>query len=267
MNLKDLYVGDLVKFNGDLEWEWLKTESEIEAGTGDNSNVGIVTQISAPESERMMLISSDFPQDLLINADEAVRDRLPAIDRARADKIQNLCFIYHLTGEGTVRNPYNLESSTSYEFRDGSSSESDAAMDVEKLSHEEFKRFKLNLTKREVRMQNDLDAARGLVEDLTVMFRNADLRQLEVSLQPLKDFSQLIIKYANDPPGDPDTTSSSSGMSTRKKAMIGAAGLAGIGGVALGNYLTGGKKKKRKTKRKKTKRRRTKRRRTKKKKY
>jgi hypothetical protein len=50
------------------------------------------------------------------------------------------------------------------------------------------------------------------------------------------------------------------GMSTRKKAMIGAAGLAGLGAVALGNYLSGGKKKRRKTKRKKTKRRRTKRR-------
>ena len=56
------------------------------------------------------------------------------------------------------------------------------------------------------------------------------------------------------------------GMSKSKKAMIGVGGLTVLGGtVALGNYLMGGKKK-RKTKRKRTKKKRkTKRRRTKKK--
>jgi hypothetical protein len=50
------------------------------------------------------------------------------------------------------------------------------------------------------------------------------------------------------------------GMSTRNKAMIGVGGLVGLGTVATaGNYLMGGKKKRRKTKRKRTKRRRTKR--------
>ena len=49
-------------------------------------------------------------------------------------------------------------------------------------------------------------------------------------------------------------------MSTRKKAMFGVGGLVGLGTVATaGNYLMGGKKKKRRSKRKRTKRRRTKR--------
>jgi hypothetical protein len=60
------------------------------------------------------------------------------------------------------------------------------------------------------------------------------------------EIGQVTIQVSAE---DDVTIKSEKRMSTRKKAMIGAAGLAGLGAVALGNYLSGGKKKKIKTKR------------------
>jgi hypothetical protein len=265
MDLKDLHVGDLVKFHDGGHYMWLKTESEMEEGTGDISNVGIVTQIINPVPERDEFIGSDAPEDLAefeipkqreIKALTAeIRRDNPELDAQR--KIQNICFIYHLNGEGTKDSPiahslWSLQHSKVYNIV-GSDKVQHGDLNVEKLSHEEFKRFNEKyddffLEKMEEWVnENDTDP--------------------EGEVLDIMNFGELIDKYANDPLKVRDTASSSSGMSTRKKAMIGAAGLAGLGAVALGNYLSGGKKKRRKTKRKKTKRRRTKRRRTKKKKY
>jgi hypothetical protein len=269
MDLSKLNVGELVKFDnaGDgPAWDWFGDDA---GDGGPNFNVGLVTQIIKPVPERQQYIGEAEVRGEGVDQYAIDYNDVEAFFRryhVQMDKLENICFIYHLDGEGDWDKDIVLRSKRLYTNTDDPEeiylmpgvTLSGSMTNMLKLSPEEIQEFKHT-------MQRDEKQCREVMSEAENPARALARRQCEAALE----FIELVKNYStayNPQQGDPDTTSSSSGMSTRKKAMIGAAGLAGLGGVALGHYLSGGKKKKRKTKRKKTKRRGTKRRRTKKRK-
>jgi hypothetical protein len=286
MDLRDLKVGDLVKFDDfrdesggwrKVRWGWLEDKDKFELNQGggseeDNSppsNVGIVTQIFFPDPKTKKVSLNLEDDDNLNEVDIAHKDQviknitteIRIGERAAAGghgagvdleqpldyPPQNVCIIHYLAGDG-VTQQFSIEALVVYQHGPGRRDQLPGNPIVDKLTPKQIELYK-NAMVRFKKITKD-----GMKGFPSAVIEGGRERTKKVA----SEFAYLINKYASE-------LSELSGMSTRKKAMIGAAGLAGIGGVALGNYLTGGKKKKRKTKRKKTKRRRTKRRRTKKK--